>query len=68
MGWVKQKIRIRFFKVLESEMARFIDQSLYIETDAKKGYWPKSRLIIKIHNFEPNIVKLCQNDQLMPEF
>ena len=36
MGWVEQKIRIRFFKVLESEMARFIDQSLYIETNAKK--------------------------------
>ena len=38
---------------------------LYLETDAKKGYCPKSRLIIKIHNFNTIIVKLFQNDQLM---
>ena len=36
-----------------------------IETDAKKGNWPRNRPIIKIHNFDPVIVKLCQNDQLM---
>ena len=27
--------------------------SLHIETDAKKSYWPKIRLIIKICNFYP---------------
>ena len=31
----------------------------------KKCYGPKSRLIMKIHNFDPIIVKLCQNGQLM---
>ena len=23
-----------------------------IETDAKKGYWPRNRPLIKIHNFD----------------
>ena len=31
----------------------------------KKGCWPKSWSIIKIHNFDPIIMKLCQNDELM---
>ena len=36
---------------------------MYIETDAKKSYWPKSRLIIiKIHNFYPIIMNLGQNN------
>ena len=34
---------------------------IYVETDAKKGY----AKIIKIQNFNPIIVKVCQNDQLM---
>ena len=28
-----------------------LNSDYYIDTDAKKSYWPKSRLIIKIHNF-----------------
>ena len=36
---------------------------LYLETVAIKGYCSKSKLIIKIHNFDPISVKLCQNDE-----
>ena len=36
-----------------------------IETGVNKGYWPLSWLIRKIYKFNPIIVKLCQNDQLM---
>ena len=36
-----------------------------IETDAKKGNRPRNRPLIKIHNFDTIIVKLCQNDLLM---
>ena len=32
-----------------------------IETDAKNGYWPKNRPIIKIYNFDPNIMKVGEN-------
>ena len=36
-----------------------------IETVAKKVEWPKNCLLIKIHNFNPIIMKLGENDQLM---
>ena len=33
-----------------------------MEIDAKKNFRPRNRAIIKIHNFDPIIVKLWQND------
>ena len=31
----------------------------------KKVEWPKIKLLMKIHNFKPIIVKLGENDKLM---
>ena len=33
-----------------------------LETDAKNGTRPRNRAKRNIHNFEPFIVKLCQNN------
>ena len=38
----------------------YVYSPCYIETDAKKGNWPKSWLIIKIHNFYPIKMKFRQ--------
>ena len=47
-------------------MFRYVSkQNFRIEADAKKGFWPRNTPKIKIHNFDPITVKLCQNDQLM---
>ena len=38
---------------------------LRLETVAKKVDWPKILLLIKIHNFNPIIMKIGENDKLM---